>query len=110
MSEYSGIMPTLQEPTHLKQSRDMILPRPGRSTHPVQALDQFPSHLLFALLLLSFFGRYHVSGDTLGRSMDVFNAFPDYLKQKITETPEWKMKGIGGGISAIPDEPDDTPF
>lgn len=42
--------------------------------------------------------------------MEVFDAFPDYLKQKITETPEWKMKGIGGGISAIPDEPDDTPF
>lgn len=43
--------------------------------------------------------------------MEVFDAFPDYLKKIITETPEWKMREIGGGINAIPDEPEnDAPF
>lgn len=43
--------------------------------------------------------------------MEVFSAFPDYLKKIIAETPEWKMREIKGGINQTQDSPDDdAPF
>ena len=46
--------------------------------------------------------------------MDVFNAFPDYLKEVIQNSPEWKMRtgDYDNGFSKVEeDQPsDDIPF
>jgi hypothetical protein len=45
--------------------------------------------------------------------MAVFNSFPDYLKEVIQNSPEWKMRtgDYDNGFSKVEDEPsDDIPF